>query len=110
MNYYLIKEYLKKILTDEITLLSINVMFWVLFSMFCLVIVIGSFALNANLLSYLPWAEIPLTETSISFFKALTIGISSLSFMVVEMEVMYRVARVINKKFKKYSAGGRYEN
>lgn len=109
MNYYLIKEYLKKIITDEFTLLNLKVMFWVLFSIVCFVIAIGSFALNASLLSYLPWGMIPLTETSISFFKALTIGLSSLSILVVEMEVMYRVARLINKKFKKNSAGGRYE-
>jgi len=109
MNYYLIKEYLKKIITDEITFLNFKVMFWVLYVMACLVISTGSVALNVNLLSYLPWAKIPLTEDSLSFFKALTFGITSLSFIIVEMEFMYRGARVINKKFQKIAAGGRYE-
>jgi hypothetical protein len=109
MNYYLIKEYLKTFLTDESALFHLKVMFWVLFSMVCCVIAIGSVALIVNLLNYLPWVVIPLKEDSLYFFKALTMGLASLSILIVEMDVMYKVAGIINKRFEKNHAGGRYE-
>lgn len=109
MNYYLIKEYLKKILTDEFALFHFKLMLWFFFANACVVIVIGSFALVGSLLNYLPWGEIPLSDDGRTLIQALTLGVISLFILSIEIQVIKNVVGVINKKFQKIAAGGRYE-
>ncbi len=98
-----------RILADEYLRLPLVILFWFFFSNVCIVIVVGSFALVGSLLSYVPWGEIPVSDDGRTLIQALTLGFISLSILSIEIQVMQKVAGVINKKFQKIAAGGRYE-
>ncbi|RTX96369.1 hypothetical protein EJ576_21835 [Pseudomonas sp. C 49-2] len=105
MNYYLIKEYLKKLLADELAFFYFKVMFWFLFSIACIVIAIGSFALVGILLIYLPWGELPVSDEGRTLIQVLTFSVICLFILSIEIQVIQKVAGIINKKLKESDAG-----
>lgn len=121
MNNYLIKEYLKKIMTDDVNIsvlkLYFLMLFWVTIPFVVIFIVLSvvtlivvQFEFLNNLLISLPWGKLPVSDEGRTLIQVLTFAVISLFILSIEIQVIQKVAGVINEKFKKIAAGGHDEN
>lgn len=120
MNYSLLKEYLKKLTSDELSvrdlLVYLLLVFWFIIPLVALtlalvVLMIVGVQLEFinNQLMSLPWDKLPVSDDARLLITNFTLAVVFAIVLIVEMKVVGQIEKVIKKKFQKTAEGGGYE-
>jgi hypothetical protein len=120
MNYYLIKEYLKKLLSDDLGVCYLKVyfltLFWFLIPLVAIIIVLTVFILIGiqlefinNQMMALPWDKLPVSNEVRSLIMNLTFALVFVLLLTIELKFVEQLVNVVKKKLRMNTNGEPYE-